>query len=1586
MNLFNNDKNKLTKIITLIIFVFLHIIFFIYSSCSACVPDEERQALIDLHYSEFIEYYYIDNGKISDICTWYGIHCTECHVVEISSYWMYSGDICYFQNYIPESFGNLQYLSILEIEYCKFNSLPESFGNHQNLSVLALSGNLLNCLPDNFGNLQNLSLLCLDSNQLNSLPESFGNLQNLSELYLSDNQFNSLPENFGNLQNLSELDLSNNQLNSLPESFGNLQNLLFLELSSNLFHSLPENFGNLQNLLFLELSSNLFHSLPESFGNLQNLSELDLSNNQLNSLPESFGNLQNLSELDLSNNNQLISLPESFGNLQNLSSLYLEDNQLISLPESFGNLQNLSSLYLEDNQLISLPESFGNLQNLSSFYLEDNPLISLPESFGNLQNLSVLYLSNNQLNSLPESFGNLQNLSVLYLSNNQLNSLPESFDNLQNLRGLFLSNNQLNSLPESFGNLQNIEYLYLSNNQLNSLPVSFCNLFHSLPESFGNFPTMTHLDLSNNQLNSLPENFGNLQNIWVLVLSNNQLNSLPESFGNLQNIQVLLLSNNQLNSLPESFGNFPKLSHLYLSNNQLNSLPESFGNFPKLSHLYLSNNQLNSLPESFGNLQNIFELDLSQNQLNCLPENIENLINLKKLIISDNNLSSISDSIGKLFSLEIIELNNNSLSELPKSVNELSNLQKIYLSNNSLSEFPYALSKLTTLQELDLSNNSLGHINDIDGFSNLISLNISGNYGIDFNNVTKIKNLQYLNVSNCNIDLNEYESSFLSDLVNLKYFYFDDNHFFYIPHDIDRLKNLLTLSISQTDIGTIPKSLYNLTNLRYLNIFKTHLYVDITDIPVELSKLKNLKYINLSETGLYTSSPALAKFISERSTNWENIVPDPPEREGLTIHYITTNSDAFGYSLNSTISIVIVFTEPVTLKYNNLIVEFDTGQNITISPFSLSYSATGLYTVNENDFSDDLNVTSIKLESGAALQNAEGVDVNLSLPPEGNLRHIKNVYVDGTSPTVSFIDPSDNSIIDSSEIKCFDILNKIHGKAGDRSGDYSIIITIKDKNGLEIFSPASKLFYIYPDNEKKWEVDTSEVIWQENMEYTITAHVEDFAGNTKTESINITIGKKDSTITCELSKDNIIVGELPVISGKISPSNKVFGKKVYIDFKNPFGGETRKEIGEVKNDGSFEYFFECDVINNHFINISGIWTISTYWEGNDCLEGSSSNPKNLTVSKANCKVYLDSTYNAVKKGDKISIGGKFEPDFDCGYDKNFVEVTLLFNYGSETKTIKILTEDIDGHFALNYIDFLDKLGDWTVQATIETNAYETANPDVLKIKVVETAGYAIIVQGKVSNDEGIESHNKTANFVYRQLKQRGLIDEDIIYFNYNMNQAYYKITDSVLSSLDENEEVTDSIIDALKQIKNIEYLSKDEFDQKLEDIIPENNSCYEEIINQSKVEIEVDNIPSKDKIEQTIKNDIKNKMENNPANLYVVMIDHGVTNKFYIDNEVITADDLSNWYDELEQSPGWNQEIITILGFCFSGSFIKSLSKENRIIITSAGEDEFSYKGALDADGIREGEFFIAEFFKGVSNNKSLYEAFTKAVVQTEIF
>jgi len=101
------------------------------------------------------------------------------------------------------------------VELClnlKLQTLPESFGELKKLQILELSYNNLTSLPESFGNLKDLHTLLLNNNKLTFLPETFVNLTSLNKLNLSNNQFSEIPTVLWPLKELHELFLNNNPL------------------------------------------------------------------------------------------------------------------------------------------------------------------------------------------------------------------------------------------------------------------------------------------------------------------------------------------------------------------------------------------------------------------------------------------------------------------------------------------------------------------------------------------------------------------------------------------------------------------------------------------------------------------------------------------------------------------------------------------------------------------------------------------------------------------------------------------------------------------------------------------------------------------------------------------------------------------------------------------------------------------------------------------------------------------------------------------------------------------------------------------------------------------------------------------------------------------------------------------------------------------------------------------------------------------------------------------------------------------------------------------------------------------------------
>jgi hypothetical protein len=271
---------------------------------------------------------------------------------------------------------------------------------------------------------------------------------------------------------------------------------------------------------------------------------------------------------------------------------------------------------------------------------------------------------------------------------------------------------------------------------------------------------------------------------------------------------------------------------------------------------------------------------------------------------------------------------------------------------------------------------------------------------------------------------------------------------------------------------------------------------------------------------------------------------------------------------------------------------------------------------------------------------------------------------------------------------------------------------------------------------------------------------------------------------------------------------------------------------------------------------------------------------------------------------------------------------FYFATDSEESSSNNTSEEEINQFTAN---IFNQRGTYTFQVSFaEQSNLLAAKSESKSLLVGDSAGYAVLIQGKLENEEGIKAHNKTLNRVYRHLRERGFEKDNIFYFNYNTEQDV--------------------------------------------DLDGETGDIYV--------------VPNKTDIKNVITKKLSEKLNNAPAPIYIIMVDHGSKESFYINNDVITPPNLNSWLTNLEKQldvPEQSPRIV-IIGACYSGSFIPKLSKTGRVIITSSAEDEVSYKGLREKNGIRSGEFFIDSLFHNLVDGQSITTSFNAATEETEVF
>jgi len=415
------------------------------------------------------------------------------------------------------------------------------------------------------------------------------------------------------------------------------------------------------------------------------------------------------------------------------------------------------------------------------------------------------------------------------------------------------------------------------------------------------------------------------------------------------------------------------------------------------------------------------------------------------------------------------------------------------------------------------------------------------------------------------------------------------------------------------------------------------------------------------------------------------------------------------------------------------------------------------------------------------------------------------------------------------------------------------------------------------------------------------------------------------TIIANLSKSDLTYGEELTVSGSAVPARKA---DIEVHFKAP-DGTLYTKTATTNTDG----FYTLDFAPDQIAAGESYWSVRAISLPDNVYDLSESPEQKFSVSKADTSITADVTPRLLSAGGKVAVEGRLVSEKGGFLDS--VAVDIVFIKPDATEIAETVYTDAEGYFALSGFGKVTTEGDWTVQARFNGNAYFNAKySQTIAMKVSRVAGYAVLVQGKLNDESLMAWHNKTANNIYNRLKGLGFTDEDIYYFNYDDTQAGV-------------DEVT----------------SKGSFDPVT---------------------------GTGDGIEYAVKKWARSKMNSVPAPLYIIFVDHGGDNVFYLGAEYITADELDGWLGYLEDNllPASGEEkIVFIYGACYSGSFIKKLSRpdKNRIIITSADEKEVSYpdsppKGKTTADG----EFFLKKFFRHASTGKTIKRCFELAANATQ--
>jgi Leucine-rich repeat (LRR) protein len=307
--------------------------------------------------------------------------------------------------------------------------------NPEDVRRLDLSGKGLESLPESFGMLTQLAVLNLANNALSSLPDSMHACKMLSNLDLRRNRLETLPAVIAGLA-LRSLNVSGNQLTN-ADALGECDTLRVLDLSNNALETLSGAFAQNNELRTVNVSCNYLTNLDDEFDVLANTERLNISGNAIKSLGASVRSLEALEAFE-AGENQIAVIDDAFFSLE-VETIDLSSNQLRNL--TLRGLESLEELILDNNPFETLVISDDFAPYLREFSCDGCGLkqFLLPPS----SSLEVLCYSSNAIAEVPEAIARYEKLAELDLEDNAVTELPDALANLLLLQTLYVNGNPL---------------------------------------------------------------------------------------------------------------------------------------------------------------------------------------------------------------------------------------------------------------------------------------------------------------------------------------------------------------------------------------------------------------------------------------------------------------------------------------------------------------------------------------------------------------------------------------------------------------------------------------------------------------------------------------------------------------------------------------------------------------------------------------------------------------------------------------------------------------------------------------------------------------------------------------------------------------------------------------------------------------------------------------------------------------------------------------------------------------------------------------------------------------------------------------
>lgn len=238
----------------------------------------------------------------------------------------------------------------------------------------------------------------------------------------------------------------------------------------------------------------------------------------------------------------------------------------------------------------------------------------------------------------------------------------------------------------------------------------------------------------------------------------------------------------------------------------------------KTGVLRLSSKDLKKLPSEISSLTHLHSLFINSPELDDISE-IISLNNLQTLEINHHHSFNIyphenygffdDDFIRYISDKNDIEFNHSSYKDFLKPIESLTEIKKLSIGSNKIINFA-SLSSLKKLEDLSLQSDQLIHVNQIYEINSLKKIRLIGKLlQVDFKKLENIESLSVIGSENINLDFSE-------DMKNLSYLNLSNCNIKSFNLNV-KLDNLQYLDLSNNDLSNLD-FLINTPNLKNLEI------------------------------------------------------------------------------------------------------------------------------------------------------------------------------------------------------------------------------------------------------------------------------------------------------------------------------------------------------------------------------------------------------------------------------------------------------------------------------------------------------------------------------------------------------------------------------------------------------------------------------------------------------------------------------------------------------------------------------------------------------------------------------------------------